>query len=113
MEADVVRTLRAATIPYYIYELQMLVRKDDARLQGLDDLRATDRRLRVAVLGGSAAETYVREEFPETVEPVIYDGSTDAMRAVELSIDGVDATLQDLPIVTFYEERFARAAAVG
>jgi polar amino acid transport system substrate-binding protein len=30
------------------------------------------------------------------------------MRAVELDIDGVDATLQDLPIVTFYERMFPR-----
>jgi polar amino acid transport system substrate-binding protein len=39
---------------------------------------------------------------------VLYEGNTDAMRAVELAIDGVDATLQDLPIVTFYETRFPR-----
>jgi polar amino acid transport system substrate-binding protein len=103
-----------ATIPYYIYQLQMLVRRDDERFQQLDDLRrATDKKLRVAVLGGSAAETYLREEFPETVEPVIFDGNTDAMRAVELGIDGVDATLQDLPIVTFYEKRFARLRRLG
>jgi len=97
------------TIPYYIYELQMLVRKNDTRFTQLADLsRAPGRKFRVAVLGGSAAEAYVRAEFPRCVEPVIFEGNTDAMRAVELAIDGVDATLQDLPIVSFYEGRFTR-----
>jgi polar amino acid transport system substrate-binding protein len=98
----------AASIPYYVYELQMLVRMDDARFQRLEDLRSSglDRKARIAVLGGSAAETYVRQQLGDSVELVIYEGNTDAMRAVELAIDGVDATLQDLPIVTFYEKRF-------
>ncbi len=82
------------TIPYYVYELQVLVRKDDARFTQLSDLeRVMDRKPRVAVLGGSAAETYVRDELGGAVEIVIYEGTTDAMRAVELSIDGVDATV--------------------
>ena len=98
----------AATIPYYVYELQMLVRKSDERLKSLPDLGmpGLDGKMRIAVLGGSAAETYVRKTFGDDVEVVIYEGTTDAMRAVELAIDGVDATLQDLPIVTFYEARF-------
>jgi polar amino acid transport system substrate-binding protein len=98
----------AATIPYYVYELQMLVRKNDERLKTLGDLGmpGLDGKMRIAVLGGSAAETYVRKTYGNDVEVVIYEGTTDAMRAVELAIDGVDATLQDLPIVTFYEARF-------
>ena len=42
-----------------------------------------------------------------------FDGNTDAMRAVELAIDGIDATLQDLPIVTFYEGGFQQLRRVG
>lgn len=102
------------TIPYYVYELQMLVRKDDHRFERLNDLRdAPGQRARIAVLGGSAAEAYVRQEFGDAVEVVIYDGSTDALRGVELAIDGVDATVQDLPIVTFYEERFPQLRRLG
>jgi polar amino acid transport system substrate-binding protein len=104
-----------ATIPYYIYELQMLVRKDDPRFQQWEDVGDSDggRKTRVAVLGGSAAETYLREHFGGAVEPIIYEGNTDAMRAVELSIDGVDATFQDLPIVSFYEHRFPDLRRLG
>ena len=104
----------AASIPYYVYELQMLVRKNDDAPEGARRTSAmpgSDGKRRIAVLGGSAAETYVRKTFGDNVEVVIYEGTTDAMRAVELAIDGVDATLQDLPIVTFYETRFPAAAA--
>jgi polar amino acid transport system substrate-binding protein len=95
------------SIPYYIYELQMLTRRNDERFCNLTDFgRSTDTPYRVGVLGGSAAESYLRKTFPDTAAPVIFDGNTDAMRATELAIDGLDATLQDLPIVTFYESRF-------
>ncbi len=67
----------------------------------------------MAVLGGSAAETYVRRRFGDSVHLVLYEGNTDAMRAVELGIDGVDATLQDLPIATFYEQRFPQLKPLG
>lgn len=104
----------AMTLPYYVYELQTLVRKDDPRFTSLADLRiALGPKARVAVLGGSAAEAFLREQFGDSVELVIYDGSTDAMRAVELGIDGVDATVQDLPIVTFYEQRFSKLQRLG
>jgi polar amino acid transport system substrate-binding protein len=102
------------TLPYYVYELQMLVRKDDTRFSQLADLRAIrNRKLKIAVLGGSAAEDYVRGELGAWAEPVVYDGTTDAMRGVELALDGVDATLQDLPIVTYYEKRFPQLRRLG
>lgn len=103
------------TIPYYVYELQMMVRKDDTRFQQLDDLRRTpgEPKARVAMLGGSAAETYLRDHFGDAVELVTYEGNTDAMRAVELRIDGVDATLQDLPIAVFYGQRFPQLRRLG
>lgn len=105
----------AASLPYYVYELQMLVRKNDDRLKQLSDLKmpGLDGKMKVAVLGGSAAESYVKKAFGNDVEIVIYEGTTDAMRAVELAIDGVDATLQDLPIVTFYQQRFPLLRRLG
>jgi len=102
------------TIPYYVYQLQMLVRTDDPRFRTLEDLK-TQRgdKPKVAVLGGSAAERYIRRKFGDAIEIVSYDGSTDAMRAVEIEIDGVDATVQDLPVVTFYRERFPGLRPLG
>lgn len=92
------------TVPYYVYDLQLLARVSDDTLRSWDDLRRGPKR-RVAVLGGSAAQAYLEKHFAGMVELVLYDGVTDAMRAVELGTDGLDATLQDGPIVTFYLER--------
>lgn len=103
------------TIPYYLYELQMLVRRSDDRLKSLEDLRRTvgGRKSKIAVLGGSAAETFVKQHFSDDVDIVVYEGNADAMRAVELGIDEADATLQDLPIATFYEARFPGLRQLG
>lgn len=102
------------TIPYYIYQLQVLVRRGDRRFASLDDLRTPRaEKLRIAVLGGSAADRYVRRVLGDVVDVARYDGSTDAMRAVEIGIDGIDATVQDLPIVTFYEQRFPGLQRLG
>jgi polar amino acid transport system substrate-binding protein len=104
-----------STIPYYVYELQFLARKDDVTFASLDDLRIQPGapRKRVAVLGGSAAQFYLEEHYQADVEIVSFDGNTDAMRAFELATDGIDATLQDLPIVTFYEDGFRQLRRVG
>lgn len=102
------------TLPYYVYQLQWMVRSDDKRLQQLSDFRsAVSDKPRVAVLAASAAELHVRQEFGDTVEIVLFEGATDAMRAVELNIDGIDATVQDLPVVTFYSERFPQLRKMG
>ena len=102
------------TMPYYVYQLQWMVRSDDKRLQQLSDFRsAGSDKPRVAVLAASAAESHVRQEFGDAVEIVLFDGATDAMRAVELNIDGIDATVQDLPVVTFYSTRFPQLRKVG
>ncbi|MBL8849549.1 MAG: ABC transporter permease subunit, partial [Planctomycetaceae bacterium] len=102
------------SIPYYVYELQLLARVDDATLNSCDDLaRPREPKWRVAVLGGSAADDYLAEHFPETVEIVRFDGATDAMRAVELAVDGIDANLQDLPVAVFYRDGFPRLKHAG
>lgn len=105
----------ASTIPYYIYELQTLVRRTDSRCQTIDDLvyPSDGRKPRVAVLGGSAAETWLQMRYGDQVELVIFDGNFEAMRAVEFASDGLDATLQDLPIVTHYEQQFPDLRRLG
>ena len=104
-----------ASIPYYIYELQLLARRDDETLRSWDDVRTPPdaQRKRVAVLGGSAAQDYLEALGTGVVEVANFDGASDAMRAAELRIDGIDANLQDLPVWTFYHEGFPQLAAVG
>ncbi|MFV0443948.1 MAG: ABC transporter permease subunit [Planctomycetaceae bacterium] len=110
------RTSRYGTsIPYYIYELQLLARRDDSTLNSWNDLVAQpdSNPRRIAVLGGSAAEDYLRALPDSPVEIVNFDGATDAMHAVELGIDGLDGNLQDLPVWTFYGPEFPGLKGVG
>ncbi len=102
------------SVPYYIYELQLLARKDDASLRSWDDiLNPPDgRKKRIAVLGGSAADDYL-QKLGDKISIANFDGVSDAMRSVELNVDGIDANLQDLPIWTFYESGFPLITAVG
>jgi polar amino acid transport system substrate-binding protein len=96
-----------ATLPYYVYGLQLLARKDDATLTGWNDFlkpSPSGRPRKVGVLIGSAAETYLRERLEGKVEIVTYDGNTDAMREVETR--KLDATVQDTPIAVFYGPHF-------
>lgn len=103
------------SIPYYIYELQLLGRKDDTTLRSWRDVAAPadGRPKRIAVLGGSAAQDYLEQHFPNQVEIVSFDGATDAMHGVELTLDGLDANLQDGPVWAYYQDGFPRLAAVG
>jgi polar amino acid transport system substrate-binding protein len=97
-----------ATLPYYVYGLQLLARRDDATLTSWAELGTPrgGRPRKVGVLIGSAAETHLREALDGRVEVVTYDGNTDAMREVETG--KLDATLQDTPIAVFYAPRFPR-----
>lgn len=107
----------AASIPYYVYGLQLLARSDDGTIASFDDLKKPGPRgkRRVGILSGSAADDYMKEHFARDVEIVSYDGNTDAMRDVE--IGRLDATLQDTPIVAYYAPKFPKlkkvAAPVG
>ena len=100
------------TLPYYVYGLQLLARKDDAGLASWKDLESprAGRLRRVGVLTGTAAESYLREHLAERIEIVTYDGNTDSMREVETG--KLDATLQDTPIATFYGPSFPRLRKV-
>jgi len=89
------------TRPYYIFTLQLLARAD-----------FTGKPQRIGVLGGSAAERYVREQFPNgEVEIILYDGNTNAM--LDVSRGKIDATVQDTPIALFYKPDFPDLRFVG
>lgn len=103
-----------SSIPYYVYALQLLARKDDPTVQSWEDLdepTADGKKRKVAALIGSAAEIYLTKRFGDKVEVVAYDGNTDAMREVETG--KLDATLQDTPIASFYASRFPALRPIG
>jgi polar amino acid transport system substrate-binding protein len=94
-----------ATFPYYVYQLQLLARRDDDSIRSWDDLLSTQSgRKRVGVLGGSAAHNYVQQRFGDKIVIREYDGSTNAMRDVQNG--NIDATVQDLPAAIFYRNRY-------
>ena len=102
-----------ATRPYYVYQLQLIVPRGGP-IRSWDDVRRTHpkrRRWRVGVLTSSAADTYAREQGGSSVEVVSFDGSTDAMTAVQNG--QIDATLQDLPAALFYASRFPKLEPAG
>jgi polar amino acid transport system substrate-binding protein len=101
------------TVPYYIFDLTLLARKENAALQNWEDLRkrVDGRKQRVGVLAMSAASQYLQEHFADDVEIVLYDGNTNAMREVETG--KLDATIADNVVAIFYADRFDRLKAVG
>ncbi|MCA9010716.1 MAG: ABC transporter permease subunit [Planctomycetaceae bacterium] len=103
------------SIPYYIYELQLLGRAADATLTSWDDLLKplNGRPRKVSLLGGSAAQEYVEQFGGEHIEIALFEGATDAMEATELALSGIDANVQDLPIWIFYAKGFPRLRPIG
>jgi polar amino acid transport system substrate-binding protein len=102
------------TRPYYIYRLVLLGRRDNPRLTGWDDLRSRApgaAKLKIGVLEASNAHDYLRQHYPDDVEIVVYEGTTDAMREVETG--KLDATLTDVPPAVFYRDRFDALAQIG
>jgi polar amino acid transport system substrate-binding protein len=101
-----------ATIPYYIYQMQLIARRDDRSINSWDDLKApvAGRKRKVGVLGPAAA-TYVRERLGDAVEVVLYQGTTDAL--LEVQNEKLDATVQDLPPALFYQQRYPALHFVG
>jgi polar amino acid transport system substrate-binding protein len=100
-----------ATIPYYIYELQLIARKDDHSIRSWDDLKISPTRKRVGVLTGSSAEQYVRDHLGDRVQIANFEGFTQAMEKLQ---DGeLDASVQDLPPTVFYRDRYPDLHPVG
>ena len=108
-----------ASIPYYIYRLQLMGRKGNAAYSTWESLKraGAHRGARIGVLTGSAAETFMRRYCGEGDhgEPdcnvIGYDGNTDTMREVETG--KLDATLEDTPVTTFYAPRFPGLISIG
>jgi polar amino acid transport system substrate-binding protein len=106
-----------STIPYYIYKLQLIVRKDENSIRGWDDLRAKPGQAKksVSVLQGSMGQRYLEKEFGDDIELVALD-ATGATSAMELVVNRqLDATVQDNPPATYYlkDKAFAKLEARG
>jgi polar amino acid transport system substrate-binding protein len=103
----------SSTIPYYIYKLSLLARKSDRSIKDWDDLRAKpgERRKRVGVLQGSAAHRYLEKRFGNSVDLKPYAEVTMVMGLV--AKDQLDATVQDVPIVSFYGRDYPALHEVG
>lgn len=102
------------TMPYYVYGLQLLVRKDSP-VQTWEDLckpLPDGSKPKLGALVGSAAETWLRDpKYDGPCEVIAYDGNTDAMREVETG--KLAGTLQDTPIAAFYAPQFPELRNVG
>jgi polar amino acid transport system substrate-binding protein len=103
------------SIPYYIFELQLLGRSTDNSLKSWDDLLkpVNGRKRKISLLGGSAAQDYAERLGGENIDVALFEGATDAMDATELALSGVDANLQDLPIWLFYSKGFPQLRPIG
>ncbi|HMV66155.1 MAG TPA: ABC transporter substrate-binding protein/permease [Myxococcota bacterium] len=98
-----------ASIPYYVYALQLMSRTDDASIKSWDDLlkpRPDGGKYQIGVLVGSASEEVMKEHCKDKCDVIPYDGNTDAM--LEVQNEKIDATLQDTPIAAFYGKEFPR-----
>ncbi|MFI5457117.1 MAG: ABC transporter substrate-binding protein/permease [Isosphaerales bacterium] len=102
-----------ATRPYYIYQLQLMVRRGSP-IRAWGDLKRPKPgggRWTVGVLVGSAADNFGAEQGGPYVDVIRFDGATDAMTAV--GNGQYDATLQDLPAAYFYRDRFPNLELAG
>jgi polar amino acid transport system substrate-binding protein len=91
----------AATVPYYVYRLQLVANRDDDAVNGWADLPPQDGRpgKQIGVLEGSVAFDYVNKRYPGQVLP-----NKDVATVFGLVADRsrVDVTVQDNPACVYY-----------
>ncbi len=82
------------SVPYYVYTEQLVVRKDEDRIQGVEDLRG----LKAGTLSGTVAQDILMGLGGVDVK--IYSGQVEPYE--DLAIGRIDAVLLDLPIAAYY-----------
>jgi polar amino acid transport system substrate-binding protein len=92
------------TRPYYLYAEQLVVRRDERHIAGLDDCRGK----LVGTMAGSAADRLLRQSG---IEPVAFDGQVEPY--LDLELGRLDAVLLDTPIVAYYAEPNLKFKLVG
>lgn len=100
------------TIPYYVYDLVLMVHRDSSILTWNDLKKPIDgRKPRVGVLVASGAHEYAEKEWAPWIELLVYEGNTEAMRDVENG--KIDAVIVDRPIAVFYRDRYPLLRIAG
>ncbi|HWS89249.1 MAG TPA: ABC transporter substrate-binding protein/permease [Pyrinomonadaceae bacterium] len=90
--------------PYYIFQLQLTVRKNETRINGLEDCRART----VGTLGNTAASRLLEKEG------IPFKGYEDPVGAYrDLELGRVDAVLMDVPMEAFYARPNPRLKPAG
>ena len=84
--------------PYYVFRLQFVVRRDETRIQSLDDCKRAG--IRVGTLGDTAASRLLTQEG---IVYRTYDSQTTPYKDLEQG--QLDAVLLDLPIAMQYTKR--------
>lgn len=84
--------------PYYVFKLQLVVRKNETRIASLADCKKPG--IRVGTLGDTAASRLLTQEG---VPFRVYDSQTTPYK--DLEQDQLDAVLLDLPIAAQYTKR--------
>ena len=82
------------SVPYYIYTEQLVVRKDETEIDGIEDLRGK----RVGTLSGAVAQNILTSL--EGVDVRVYSGQVEPYE--DLALGRLDAVLLDLPIAAYY-----------
>ncbi|MBI4650075.1 amino acid ABC transporter substrate-binding protein, partial [Candidatus Desantisbacteria bacterium] len=82
------------SIPYYIYTEQLVVKTEDIRIKGINNLKG----MKVGTLSGTVAQDMLTKMGG--VEVKIYPGQVQPYE--DLALGRIDAVLLDLPIASFY-----------
>lgn len=82
------------SIPYYVYTEQLVVRKEDEKIKGMDDLKGK----KVGTLSGAVAKEIL--DGLGGVDVRVYPGQVEPYE--DLSLGRIDAVLLDLPIAAYY-----------
>lgn len=102
---DRVKRLRFSR-PYYVYQLQLVVRRDETRIRSLDDCEALH--ATVGTLGETAASRLLVQRG---IAAKFYDAQAEPYQ--NLVLGRVDAVLMDLPIALYYAQPNPRLKFVG
>jgi len=90
--------------PYYIFQLQLTVRRDETRIRKLEDCRGCV----VGTLGNTAASRHLEKEG------IPFKGYADPVGAYrDLELGRVDAVLMDVPMEMFYARPNPRLKPAG
>lgn len=90
--------------PYYVYTLQLMVRKDDDRIRGIRDLRGKT----VGTLARAVAH-----DLPTSIGGVDIRSYSAAWPYEDLALGRLDAAFLDTPITVYYEKLDRRLKYAG